>query len=128
MDSAKDLIPKDKGDEETAGRLVGCSYEEVKPIVGELLTWIQDGNWPIAHLVGRFLSTIAGNLTSEIVTILQSNDGAWKYQTLRWLVEDHPLVPEVRSELLRLINTPSRDDIEEDIPELAQELLRRDGG
>jgi len=37
MQSIFELIPKDKGDITTATRLMAYSYEDVKPIVPELL-------------------------------------------------------------------------------------------
>jgi len=40
---------------ETAEKLSGYSYDEIKPIVPELLTWIQDMNWPVARPVADYL-------------------------------------------------------------------------
>jgi hypothetical protein len=127
MQLIEELIPKDKSDIESVERLFGHNYEQVKPIISRLLEWIQDGNWPVAYPMGKYLSTIAAHLTTEILEVLRSNDGAWKYQVLRWLVDNHPLNPEVRMELVRLRDSPSDQDIEEDIQESAERILLEDG-
>jgi hypothetical protein len=128
MDSLNQLLPKDKGDITSPIRLFGRSYAEERPIVPELLNWLQDGHWEASQPVGQYLSTIAEELTDEIITILRSNDGAWKYQVLRWLVADRPIAPEIESELVRLRDSPEGDDTVEDVQDLARRLLRRDGG
>ena len=74
-----ELIPKHKSDIETANKLPNYTYEELKPIIPELFTWIQDMNWPVSHPIANYLISISEHLTDNIIAILNSNDTVWKY-------------------------------------------------
>jgi len=54
MDIRK-LIPKHKDDQEVIENLRKLSFEEIKPIIPDLLEWLQDMNWPIARPVTEIL-------------------------------------------------------------------------
>jgi hypothetical protein len=125
MNTLIKLLPTDKADIASPEKLFGYSYIDVRPIIPNLLTWLQDGHWPASQPVGIFLSTIAGNLTSEIIAILNGDDGAWKFQVLRWLIDERPLAPEIQIELARIRDSPAGDDVEEGVQEFAERLLRR---
>jgi hypothetical protein len=122
----RNLIPKDKFDTETAGLLKRYSYYQIKPIVNDLLTWIQDMHWPVASLVFKYLEGIAENLTDEIIEILESNDDIWKFNCLR-LYYGQP--DKINERLLREINRialrPTKGETEEDVQELAIDLIER---
>lgn len=45
----RDLIPKNKFDDGNIVELDGLTDEELKPIVYDLLMWLQDYNWPISR-------------------------------------------------------------------------------
>ena len=49
-------LPKDKFDVETAKELRELSLDELEPVLGELLEWLQDYNWPVAKVVGPLLA------------------------------------------------------------------------
>ncbi|MEO1013484.1 MAG: DUF5071 domain-containing protein, partial [Bacteroidota bacterium] len=57
----KELIPKDKLDIEMAEKLNQYPYEEIKPIIPDLLEWIKDMNWPVARTVAEYLISISEN-------------------------------------------------------------------
>ncbi len=123
MDSLQ-LIPKDKHDVETAEKLFQYTYEETKPIVPQLLTWIQDGNWPVSKPVFEFLQTIAPYITGDIVDILRSDDSQWKYWCIILLLNDRKdLDPSIIQELRLLATTTNPQDIEEGVSVLAEQLL-----
>jgi len=121
----KELIPKDKGDVETANRLKNYSYQEIKTIVPELLEWIQDLNWPVAGPVADYLESISEYLTEEIIEILRGNDEMWKY----WCVfifgihATKTIDPKLMQEFLRIANKPTEQEILAEVYELAQELI-----
>jgi len=77
-----ELIPKHKHDTETAEKLKNYSYEEIKPIVPQLLEWMQDMNWPVSRPVSAYLETHIDHISEEILRILRGNDEQWKY----WIV------------------------------------------
>lgn len=50
----KELIPKHKDDQKVIAGLKKLSFDELKPIIPELLEWMQDMNWPIADILKAF--------------------------------------------------------------------------
>ena len=83
-----DLVPRHKSDLEWADTAVGAGYPAVDPILGELLEWLQDYNWPVAHVLAPFLSGIGPvpSIVEHIRTILASDDNIWKYYLLSTVV------------------------------------------
>ncbi|MCD6068247.1 MAG: hypothetical protein K0S33_3073 [Bacteroidetes bacterium] len=117
-----DLIPKHKHDIETAEKLRNYSYEEIEPIVPELLTWLQDLNWPVAGPVIRSLEVHADKLAPELIKILRTDDGMWKYWVLHALcrnTKDPGLIKEIE----RIANSPAKDEKEEEADEIAREII-----
>jgi len=118
----KKLIPKHKFDIETAEKLKGYSYEQVKPIIPELLTWIQDGHWPVAAPVANFLIPFASNITEELLNILRTNDPEWEFQCLRYFgFETNDL--KLKNEIIRLALNPTPDEIEGFVQEISLEII-----
>jgi len=71
-------FPLDKGDEEGIKRITSYPFEELKKeqrYIDSLLGWVQDMNWPIAHIAADYLEPHANELTNEITEIFKSNDG-----------------------------------------------------
>ncbi len=122
----RELIPKNKGDIETAERLKNYSYEEIKTIVPELLTWIQDMNWPVAGPVSNYLESISEYLTDDIIKILNGNDDVWKY----WCVSVFglnaikPIDPKLMTEFKRIATNPTQKEVYEEIHELTLEFIK----
>ena len=121
----EELIPKNKGDVKTAKKLKNYSYEEVKNIIPELLSWIQDMNWPVALPVSEFLQSISEYLTNDIIKILQGNDDVWKY----WCVSVFglnaikPIDTRLIAEFKRIAINPTETEITEEIHKLILEFL-----
>lgn len=114
----KQLIPKDKFDFETVEKLKNYSFDEIKPIIPNLLEWLQDGNWPISKPVGELLLPFTENLSSEIVHILQGQDSVWKY----WILQTFGKISKnelVQSEIERILKSPTKDEMAEDVFEIA---------
>ena len=66
----RDLIPKDKFDESGVEELKKLSFEQIKPIIPDLLVWLQDMNWPVARSIADILEPFTDRITPEIVAIL----------------------------------------------------------
>ena len=111
------LIPKHKLDIETAEKLMGKSYEQVKPIVPELMEWIQDMNWPVAKKVAEYLVTISDNLTSHILDILNGEDEEWKYWCIGvfYIYSDETKHLKVRKVLERIAKHPTDTEKESEV-------------
>lgn len=119
------LIPKDKSDIETADRLSGHSYDEIKAIVPDLLTWIQDMNWPVSGPVSRYLQTISEFLTDDILKILKGTDDIWKYWALHvfGLWTSRPLDKKVIDEITRIATNPTPGEKNEGVDEIAKKII-----
>lgn len=113
MDIRK-LIPKHKGDQKVISSLKKLSFEELEPIIPELLEWLQDMNWPIARPVADILNPFADMIVPEIIKILKTNDGEWKRHILIILAKD-TTDPILLQEIERIAKFPSRDEIEDEV-------------
>lgn len=117
MASLRDLIPKDKFDNSTINQLCKLTDNEMKPIIFDLLEWLQDYNWPIARDILPIVVLHQNIAMPHILTILQGNDIMWKYWVIE-LVIPYLIYPNrqlVKSELERL---SSLEIIDEDIEEI----------
>ncbi|MFB6457107.1 DUF5071 domain-containing protein [Chitinophaga sp. Hz27] len=121
----RELIPKHKDDQEVIEALKKLSFEEIKPIVPDLLTWLQDINWPIAARIAEVLKPFSDRLVPDILTVLKTNDGIWKLWILTNLVrstKDETLL----KELERIAKHPTKDEIEEEVNVEAIAILNVD--
>lgn len=118
-----DLIPKNKSDIETAERLKNYSFEKIKPIIPNLLEWLQDMNWPVARPVANFLLSINDQITDEIIEVLKTQDEIWKY----WIISTFgPITTsvEIRKEIERIANYPTKSERLEELEALSLEILK----
>jgi len=123
----KDLVPQHKSDFERVSLLRQQPSENLKVILPELLEWLQDGNWPIAKDIEDIVLGFGIELIPHIKHIFNSNDGCWKYFVLDGLVNRLPtdILLKLQKDLERMLNDPSRDEKEEELDDILQELLGR---
>lgn len=123
----KDLVPQHKSDFERVSLLKQQPSENLKVILPELLEWLQDGNWPIAKDIEDIVLEFGIELIPHIKHIFNSNDGCWKYFVLHGLVNRLPrdILLELREDPKRILNYPSRDEKDEGLDDILQELLER---
>lgn len=123
----RELIPKDKFDIETANKLPTYSYEELKPIIPDLLTWIQDMNWPVSRPVADYLISISEHLTEEIIKILKGDDPQWQYWTLSvfGLWNPQPIEQSILDEVKRIATAPTDIELQEEVFEIANDVLAK---
>ena len=81
----KTPAPKDKHDMDfdKITDFYWYNYQELKPIIPELLVWLQDYNWPVAKPIARHLQKILPDILPELIPILKGSDGIWKYWILQ---------------------------------------------
>jgi hypothetical protein len=121
----KGLIPAHKDDQKVIEKLKKLSFEEIKPIIPDLLEWLQDMNWPIAGPVAEILKPFSDSIVPEIIKILKTNDGFWKWGTLTTLARtttNQMLLTEIE----RMAKFPTRDEIEEGLNVEAIAILNGD--
>lgn len=121
----RDLIPKHKFDQKVIGRLKTLSFEQLKPIIPDLLEWLQDMNWPIARPIADILKPFADRLTPEIIKILKTDDGMWKLWVLINLARN-TTDPLLLKEIERIAKFPFRYEIEDEVNLEAIAILNRD--
>jgi len=123
MENIRDLIPKNKGDLSTAEKLTNYSYEELKEIIPNLLEWLQDMNWPVAKPVSEYLESINDKITTELLSILKSNDDeVWKY----WIITIFgPITqsPIIKNEIIRIATYPTENEIIEEVHQVAKGIV-----
>ena len=120
------LLPKDKLDTAAIKRLSQAGYPYIEPLLSELLTWMQDLNWPVAQELRPFLADIGAPLAPHIRAVLQTDDDVWKYWTVIGVVaESNPLTVMLRLELERIASSPTEGEREERIDVVARNILRR---
>ena len=112
MDVRK-LIPKHKFDQKVIEGLKALSFEQLEPIIPDLLEWLQDMNWPIARPIADILEPFADRITPEIIKILKTNDGMWKYWILGFIrnTKDPLLLVEIE----RIAKFPTIDEITDEV-------------
>ena len=116
------LIPKHKADVETAEKLRSYSYAEVKPIIRQLLCWLQDMNWPVSRPMANYLLQFTEEISPELVNILQGDDVMWKY----WIIDvfgSTTTNAAVIKEMERIAYNPTSNDVDAGVDEIAREVL-----
>lgn len=108
------LIPKNKGDDESIDELKKLSFEEIEPIVPDLLIWIQDINWPISGDIADLLTPFIDKIIPDIIKILRSDDPLWKLWTLTLLAR-RTTNPVLLKEIKRIAEFPTPNEISEEV-------------
>ena len=116
---------KDKFDEEVIDRLKALSFEQINPIIPELLEWLQDINWPISGPIVQLLNPFVNRITPEIIKILKTDDGLWKLWILVTITRT-TTDPLLLAEIERIAKFPTRDEIEEGVNLEAISILNGD--
>lgn len=128
IDDPNGFIPRDKHDHERANRAIAAGYPAVESVLGHLLEWIQDCNWPVAQTLAPFLATIGKPLVPHIKKVFDTDDENWK----RWIMNEiflhsPEVAEEFRKELDRIAYEPNENEIQEEIVDDAMEVLKHYG-
>lgn len=123
------LLPRHKHDLDNFQLLKNLGYPAIRPVLPELMTWVQDMNWPLAVSVAPFLASLGSALAPSVQEVLDSTDGMWKYWLITAVLDKMPL-PEAETyitmlELFSLRITDDDRECEADIA--ARELLMKLG-
>jgi len=123
----KEVVPKDKSDVEFINELAKHDIQEVKSVVPELLTWLQDYNWPAAEHVADYLAKYSNDIEDEILSVLKGSDDVWKYWVVFTLVLHSKVEPNeaIMEEVRRIANTPTASEKVEEVDEIAQEAITK---
>ncbi|QNN40162.1 DUF5071 domain-containing protein [Pedobacter roseus] len=121
----KDYIPTNIYDIAAVERLKHLPFESVKQDVPALLEWLQDTHWDVAEGIAKYLVPHVNEITKELLFILNSNDGMWKYFVIYNLIarSQHELDPVLIETLRRIAEYPSGIDTEDAVDEAAKDIL-----
>jgi hypothetical protein len=119
------LIPKHKSDTEAARRALNAGYPMIQPILGDLLTWMQDMNWPVASEIEAVLQPVGAPLSPHILKVLQGGDDIWKYWVLTRLAVNFNREARalILDECLRIVNDSTEGEIAEEVDLAARDFL-----
>jgi hypothetical protein len=112
------IVPASKQDFDACERLATASDDEVRAHIRELLTWLQDMNWPVAPLVARRIGTLGSSLAAPLREILRGSDDVWKHWIVSSLLPavDGTVAESLRAELDRIVTKPTSSEAQEDLP------------
>ena len=124
----KTLVPKDKHDMDfdKITDFYWYDYQELKPIIPELLTWLQDYNWPVATPIARHLQKMLPDILPELMPILEGNDSTWKYWILQifFIETKSEYWKKIQATIEQLAFNPSENDKKDEVNLLALEILK----
>jgi hypothetical protein len=120
----QNLIPRHKSDIARAEQICMLGFPAVTPILPEILEWFQDGNWPVAHALHDFVTSIGPPLAPYIRPILNGDDEGWKYFILVRVVRNSRELPyALMEDLTRIAYSPTPGEETEEVSEVAREIL-----
>lgn len=122
----RNCIPVDKFDIAAIEQAEEIGFPALNAILGDLLEWIQDANWPVAPKVSSLLAKSDAEILPHILAILNSDDGVWKYWTLELVVSKLrvDVLTELEEVLVKLAHSPTEDDRVEEVDIAAREVLK----
>lgn len=125
MEDYKNLLPIHKSDFVTVKKIKKMDNEKIIPLLPGLLEWTKDMNWPIAKSVIELLLIFPKEIVPHVQEALLSKDDSWKYYILIFLVRELPIESkeQFKEYLIRLAENPTQNEIDEEIDEIAFEIL-----
>ncbi|MFS0876343.1 DUF5071 domain-containing protein [Solibacillus isronensis] len=125
MENFEDFLPRHKHDHDRVKMIKKMDRDKILPLLPSLLEWIQDMNWPVAPSVLELLLTFPEEIVPHVQDVLSSDDENWKWFILHFLVVELPVDSRVqfREYLTRVAETPTRNELAEELDEIAKEIL-----
>ena len=118
------LIPKTKFDLDAAEQAVKAGYPAVEPVLNDLIEWLQDYNWPVAHILAPFLASIGLPLIPYIDKVFSTDDETWKYWMIVCLIgQNEDLFQHYQTSLIRIGYSPTEIEKENELDEVARDVL-----
>ncbi|MGD1842687.1 MAG: DUF5071 domain-containing protein [Thermonemataceae bacterium] len=108
-------FPVNKSDTEAAEALMQLPYKTLAPYLPNLLTWLQDVNWPVAQVIVQPLRLLKAALTPALLMALKSarkmQDAIWTFNLVEQLIVDLPTesIQILERELMYWIHGPDEE-------------------
>ena len=97
----KELMPRNKDDEDRAKHIVSFGYPAVKPVVNEMLRWLRTYESPVANVFSDFFSEKGALFAEEVNQTLESS----KQAHLKYVIVTKVLPQWPRDGIERLVHT-----------------------
>ena len=122
---SKDYIPNNIYDVAAVERLKHLPFEFIRKDVPALLEWLQDLHWDVAAGIAQYLTPHVNEITKELLFILNTDDGMWKYCIIYGLIarSQNKLNLVLIEALRRIAEHPSKIDAEDTVDEAAKEII-----
>ncbi|OON67095.1 DUF5071 domain-containing protein [Hymenobacter sp. CRA2] len=130
QENTEGIVPEHKGDEQAVKNLRHATEAQILANRDELLSWTQDGNWPVAYGVGKALAKHLPAIREDVLRILRGSDGLWKYFFMGLVIgraRVSSIDEEIRQELRRIARQPTPNEQAEEADQRAQSLLEELG-
>ena len=125
MEGFEGLLPRNKYDVDSAEKIKKMDRNLILPLLPGLLIFTQDMNWPVAPSVLEILLTFPIEIVPHVKNVLSSDDDNWKWFILHFLIIELPVESKIqfREYLTRVAETPTQNEIAEELAEIAKKIL-----
>ena len=97
----------------------------IEPLLGGLLEWFQDYNWPVARALEPVLNQLGEEVVPHVRDVFESDDHTWKY----WMIV--VVIPKLtdaaqeklRPDIVRMADKPAAGEVAEEVQLEAMEYL-----
>lgn len=120
----KSFVPADGFDESDAEEVNLMSDPKTQLLIGQIMDWAQDSNWPDTSRILDILHKHEQILIPYIKDVLRNQDPEWKEWILTYLVAYFPneYIVKLKEELELLVREPGEGDEYEKIKLAARKL------
>lgn len=126
MQPEQSIVPRDKFDLAVASAAAHAGWPEIERVTDELLTWVQDSNWPVAGVLAPMLASVGAPLAPYVRRVLAGEDETWKYHLIQSVVaSSQELSFALRAELELIAFMPTASERSEEIAAVALEALEQ---
>ena len=126
METPVNYVPSDKFDIAAVQRLEALSDDELRSVIPDLLTWLQDSNWPVADPLADFLTKHRETVEPFLSPLLlaEQKDEIWTYEIINQLLKKwgNAVSDEIKKEISRIISSPTQGEVSEFVQDKAKEL------
>ncbi len=119
------MVPRNKFDLEAIDSLNIADDAAVLEVADELLSWLQDVNWPVFQGIAQRLSNLGNELQDPIEKILSGDDSAWKANLIGHLIPKFSVEAQLlyMKQLKFLLEKHDENDVNEGVIEYVKTQL-----
>jgi len=118
-------LPRHKGDIEAAEQIVAAGMPSIEPLLGGILDWFQDYNWPVARALEPVLNQLGKEVVPHARGVFESDDHTWKYWMIVVVIPKltEAAQEKLRPDIVRIAEQPTAGEVVEEVQLEALEYL-----